>query len=255
MSGMRSIHSRLAAIAVAVLALGLLAVPVFGVDPSPSPSSGPSSNPSGSASTEPTASASTSTEPTASAAASSAPSAPAPATAAPAPTLGPPVTAPSNPTEPGKPGKPDNAKKGDETPVTLKGLLGKTTAADGDVDYTLTVGSTVYTLSAGPRWWWGASNPLAGSVGKQVTIAGEQESGSTEVDVFMIDGTVVRAPGKPPWAGGWKVVGQKHPGWSQEKWDRWQARLAGGHGHGLGKEGAPGQLRKLVTPENEPGTN
>jgi hypothetical protein len=34
------------------------------------------------------------------------------------------------------------------------------------------------------------------------------------------------APGRPPWAGGWKVVGRDHPGWSQEKWDRWQAKVA-----------------------------
>jgi hypothetical protein len=26
--------------------------------------------------------------------------------------------------------------------------------------------------------------------------------------------------------GGWKRVGEGHPGWSQEKWDRWQAKLA-----------------------------
>jgi hypothetical protein len=41
-----------------------------------------------------------------------------------------------------------------------------------------------------------------------------------------VDGKALREPGKPPWAGGWKVVGKDHPGWSQEKWDRWQAKQA-----------------------------
>jgi hypothetical protein len=35
----------------------------------------------------------------------------------------------------------------------------------------------------------------------------------------------LREPGKPPWAGGWKVVGEKHPGWSQEKADRFKAKF------------------------------
>ena len=49
---------------------------------------------------------------------------------------------------------------------------------------------------------------------------------STEVDVRSIDGKELRAPGKPPWAGGWKQVGKDHPGWTQEKWDRWQSKMA-----------------------------
>jgi opacity protein-like surface antigen len=31
--------------------------------------------------------------------------------------------------------------------------------------------------------------------------------------------------GKPPWAGGWKRVGEGHPGWSQEKADRFKAKF------------------------------
>ena len=42
-----------------------------------------------------------------------------------------------------------------------------------------------------------------------------------------VDGKRIRAEGKPPWAGGWKRVGERHPGWTQEKWDRWQAKMAG----------------------------
>ena len=33
-------------------------------------------------------------------------------------------------------------------------------------------------------------------------------------------------PAKPPWAGGWKAVGSAHPGWTQEKWDKWQQKQA-----------------------------
>ncbi len=51
-------------------------------------------------------------------------------------------------------------------------------------------------------------------------MVGEQEQGSTAVDVQTVDGKVIREPGKPPWAGGWKRVGKDHPGWSQEKADR-----------------------------------
>jgi hypothetical protein len=32
--------------------------------------------------------------------------------------------------------------------------------------------------------------------------------------------------GRPDWAGGGKRVGKDHPGWTQEKWDRLQAKLA-----------------------------
>jgi hypothetical protein len=87
-------------------------------------------------------------------------------------------------------------------------------------DFTLVVGITVYPLSVGPPWWWGDANPLAASVGKVVTIAGEQEEGSDEVDVLAIDGKTIREPGRPPWAGGWKAVGPKHPGWAQWKVDK-----------------------------------
>ena len=41
-----------------------------------------------------------------------------------------------------------------------------------------------------------------------------------------MDGKACASPASPPWAGGWKVVGKDHPGWSQEKWDRWQAKQA-----------------------------
>jgi hypothetical protein len=208
----------LAAIA-ALVAVALVAMPALGVDPTRSPSTG----------TVPTA-APPSSEPSAAPNAASS-------------------AEPSDVDEEGQGngqgngngnGPPDKAGKPDkdhapEHPVTLTGVV---KAASGDEGgYTLTVGSTVYELSAGPKWWWGDNNPLAKVVGKTVKIDGEQEEGSTEVDVLAIDGTAIRAPGKPPWAGGWKVVGPKHPGWAQWKIDMHA-------GKGLGKDGAPGQLKQ-----------
>ena len=58
-----------------------------------------------------------------------------------------------------------------------------------------------------------------------MTVDGEVAEGSTDVDVLAVNGTALREAGKPPWAGGWKVVGKQHPGWSQEKADRFQAKF------------------------------
>ena len=131
----------------------------------------------------------------------------------------------------GAPGKSGDApgRAKDKTPsvaVELNGRVGTRTNAGGETDYTLTVGSTVYTIDAGPSWYWKDKHPLKAFVGKTVHVVGEQRQGSTEVDVRTVDGTALREPGKPPWAGGWKVVGKDHPGWSQEKADRWAAKVA-----------------------------
>ena len=133
-----------------------------------------------------------------------------------------------------KPGKgPKTAKvpkvAKEKTPsvdVTLSGTVAARTDADGNPEYTLSVGSTTYTIDAGPSWYWKDKNPLKPFVGKRVTVVGEQKQGSTEVDVLTVDGKALREPGKPPWAGGWKVVGKDHPGWSQDKADRWAAKVA-----------------------------
>ena len=77
---------------------------------------------------------------------------------------------------------------------------------------------------AGPPWYWGDKNPLKGAVGKTVTIVGEQSG--DEVDVQSIDGTAIRPPGKPPWAGGPLGVGSSHPGWSQAKATRMKDKIA-----------------------------
>ncbi len=124
-------------------------------------------------------------------------------------------------------GKGDKTKaaKAPKVEVTLKGSIVATTDAAGKTTYTLQSGSKTWTLHAGPAWFFGDKYPLKPFVGKSVTIIGETREGSTDVGVVSIDGTALRAPGKPPWAGGWKHVGKLHPGWSQEKADRFKARF------------------------------
>src|SRR6186997_3487099 len=100
-----------------------------------------------------------------------------------------------------KPSAPPGQQK-DKTPkaeVTLTGTIEAAANADGETVYTLTDGGTTYTLEAGPRWFFGNDYPLQPYVGKSVTIVGEKAEGSNEVDVISIDGTALRAPGKPPW--------------------------------------------------------
>jgi predicted heme/steroid binding protein len=131
------------------------------------------------------------------------------------------VPALAKPPEGGPPGQAkDKADRPAENPVTLTGTIDAVTDENGKVRYTLTVDGTVYDLSAGPPWFWGDDHPLAPFVGESVTVDGEQAEGSDEVDVLAVNGTEVRAAGRPPWAGGWKAVGERHPGWSQAKADR-----------------------------------
>lgn len=121
----------------------------------------------------------------------------------------------------GTPNAPGQQKeKTPSAPITISGTVAKSTA-DGETTYTLTDGGKTYTLGAGPRWFFDAgSYPLEKYVGKSVTIEGKIAEGSTDVDVISVDGKALRASGKPPWAGGWKVVGEKHPGWAQWKVDK-----------------------------------
>jgi hypothetical protein len=136
------------------------------------------------------------------------------------------LAASPSPSPPGRSeAKPSKAPKSPEVSVTLTGTVGTTTDADGETTYTLASGGKTYQLEAGPSWFFGDKHPLKPFVGKSVTIVGEQAAGSTEVDVETVNGTRLREPGRPPWAGGWKAVGKIHPGWSQDKWDRWQAKL------------------------------
>ncbi len=116
-------------------------------------------------------------------------------------------------------------EKVEKLPITLSGTVEVVADENGNSIFTLTDGGTTYTLDAGPPWFFGDDHPLQPYVGQSVTVDGEVADGSTEVDVLAVDGTALREPGKPPWAGGWKVVGERHPGWSQEKADRFEAKF------------------------------
>lgn len=144
--------------------------------------------------------------------------------------------------------KPEKAEKGPEIAKTLRGVVATTTDGKGRATFTMTVDGTTWELSAGPKWFWGDHNPLAAFVGKTVEVTGTYRTGETEFDVTTVDGKALRAAGKPPWAGGPKVVGKIHPGWKDGK-------TGNGHGKGHGKAGAPGQLKdKTHAPDADDAT-
>ena len=106
----------------------------------------------------------------------------------------------------------------------ITGTVGTTQEPDGDTEYTLEAEDGVFNLGAGPAWFYDGNHPLAPLVGKSVTVSGEskigKKTGEPEIDVysFTSDGqrTQIRSSsGKPPWAGGPKVVGPKHPGFGK----------------------------------------
>jgi hypothetical protein len=121
--------------------------------------------------------------------------------------------------------KPGKADKPATTPITVSGTILQGEDADGHPEFSLTSGGTTYTLESGPAWFFGDKLPLKPFVGKSVSVTGQIAAGSTVIDVETVDGTALRAAGKPPWAGGWKRVGKLHPGWSQEKADRFKAKF------------------------------
>ena len=126
------------------------------------------------------------------------------------------------PHPPGQDVRPDHAGPKDKTkepknPITLRGTVVRATDEDGNAVYELVSGGKTYTLDAGPSWFLRENHPLESRVGDTLTIGGTVAAGSTEVDVETIDGKAIRDGGKPAWAGGWKRVGQQHPGWSEEK--------------------------------------
>jgi hypothetical protein len=128
--------------------------------------------------------------------------------------------------------KPDKADKTPELARTLSGTVASSEDAKGRATVTMTVGGVTWELSAGPKWFWGANNPLAAYVGQSAEVAGTYHQGETELDVDTVNGKALRAPGRPVWAGGPKVVGKSHPGWKDGK-----------PGKGLGRQNAPGQLK------------
>jgi hypothetical protein len=210
----RPLPPRALAVGLACVALAaVVAWPAFAADPSGSPSGAPSGSIAPSGSTAP--SASLAPAPSLAPAASTAPA----ASIAPAAPQAPEATAKP------KPSKAPKAAKGPEVDVSATGTLGVRQDGQGRPEYTLTNGATVRVLSAGPPWYYvDHDNPLEAFVGDQVTIAGTARGTDTEIDVLTVDGTAIREPGKPPWAGGWKRVGEGHPGWSQAKADRFAAK-------------------------------
>jgi hypothetical protein len=135
---------------------------------------------------------------------------------------------PAQATNPGQAHKTEKAAKPATSPeiaVTVFGTVQRGTDGQGRPTFTVTAAGKTWELSAGPPWYWGDKNPLMAFVGKSVTIAGSTENGSTELDVETVNDTAIRAPGKPPWAGGPWVVGPTHPGWKP-----WMADGKPGHG-------------------------
>ena len=130
-----------------------------------------------------------------------------------------------------------------EQAITVHGTIQKATAPDGKIAYTLVANATTYRLSDGPDWWWGANDPLGSYVGKTVDVTGEVAQGSTDIDVLSIDGKAIRAPGRPPWAGGPKAVGEKHPGFKAAKEARDKAK-----DKGSGKPGASAAPSSSASP-------
>lgn len=121
-------------------------------------------------------------------------------------------------------------EKGPELAKSLTGTVTSSEDAKGRAVFSMIVGGVTWELSAGPKWFWGANNPLAAFVGESVEVTGTYHPGETELDVDTVDGVALRTPGKPAWAGGPKVVGASHPGWKDGK-----------PGKGFGREHAPGQ--------------
>jgi len=207
-----------AALATLIVLLAVVALPTLAADPSASPGLPSSAEPEQTAGAEPSA------EPVESAAPVE--------SAEPDPSAAPAASAePSAPVAEPEQGKPDTGPKvqkdkAPEQAVTLQGTVSAGTDEDGDPTYELTSGGKTYQLEAGPPWYHGDNHPLKPFVSQSVTVTGEAAEGSTEVDVFTVNGTVIREPGKPPWAGGWKQVGERHPGWSEEKAARWAAKAA-----------------------------
>jgi hypothetical protein len=148
-----------------------------------------------------------------------------------------PTLAASPSPSPGKSGaaKPEKSHAPEKS-VTLHGAVSAGKDDQGRPTYSLAVGGTTYDLSDGPPWFWGDKNPLAAYVGQTVDVVGQQEEGSSEVDVDTVNGKALRDPGKPPWAGGPKAVGAAHPGYNA--WKAAHDKTGGPPGQQKDKTGA-----------------
>ncbi len=123
--------------------------------------------------------------------------------------------------------KQENAEKGPEVATTLSGVVDQTTDENGRPTYSITVDGVTWELSAGPKWFWGDTNPLAAYVGETVEVAGTYRDGATDLDVDTVNGDRLRAEGRPDWAGGPREVGETHPGWKD-----WMSEGKPGKGNG-----------------------
>jgi hypothetical protein len=146
----------------------------------------------------------------------------------------------------GPPGqvKQDKPEKGPEVATTVTGTVEQGTDEKGRPTFTMTVDGTVWELSAGPKWFWGANNPLAAFAGSSVEITGTYREGGTDLDVETVNGERLRPEGRPDWAGGPREVGESHPGWKA-----WMSE--GKPGNGNGRDKAPGQNK--ATPSDDAG--
>jgi hypothetical protein len=85
--------------------------------------------------------------------------------------------------------------------------------------------------------------------------------GNKPAKVPEVEVTPTSGAGRPAWAGGWKRVGGGHPDWTQEKWEKLQAKLAERIAHSStdcwppGRCRTPGEKRTnpSTTPEPSPG--
>ena len=119
-------------------------------------------------------------------------------------------------------------RKGEEgevakDPITLDGTVASSTDAEGKTTYTLQSGGTTYTLEAGPSWFYGDDHPLKPFVGTSVKIVGEKKAFNRgRRRDRQRHGT---ARGQAALGRRLEAGREDHPGWSQEKADRFQAKF------------------------------
>ena len=134
----------------------------------------------------------------------------------------------------------DSAATANSTTGTIVAIVASDDA-DGRPGYFLELeDGTLIELSFGPSWFWGDLNPLSLLVGDDVTVGGQLRDGEPNenasdtakeraahapgIKVRTVNGLKLRDQGKPPWAGGPKVVGEVHPGY--DGWSKAQAAKA-----------------------------
>ena len=147
------------------------------------------------------------------------------------------IAAAAQPSEPPGQTKPEKQPKGPKVDVTVRGTLVQGTDDKGRPTFSITANGTTWEISAGPKWYHLDKNPLAAYVGKSITVVGSHREGDTDVSADTVNGKELRTAGRPPWAGGPRAVGERHPGWKGWKID-------GKPGQAAGRDNAPGQDKK-----------